>query len=49
LVSTANLYFRDRAGHLLEYIAMLPHEPCSDCGVLPWGMWELMQHDAARA
>ena len=44
----AAVYFRDPAGHLLEYIAMLPHEPCSDCGVLPWRMWELMQHDAAR-
>lgn len=44
----AAVYFRDPAGHLLEYIAMLPHEPCSDCGVLPWKMWELMQHDAVR-
>ena len=42
----AAVYFRDPAGHLLEYIAMLPHKPCSDCGVLPWRMWELMQ-DAA--
>jgi lactoylglutathione lyase len=45
----AAVYFRDPAGHLLEYIAMLPHKPCSDCGVLPWRMWELMQHDAAHA
>jgi lactoylglutathione lyase len=44
----AAVYFRDPAGHLLEYIAMLPHRPCSDCGVLPWRMWELMQHDAVR-
>jgi lactoylglutathione lyase len=42
----AAVYFRDPAGHLLEYIAMLPHKPCSDCGVLPWRMWEVMQ-DAA--
>ena len=41
----AAVYFRDPAGHLLEYIAMLPHEPCSACGVLTWRMWELM-HDA---
>lgn len=38
----AAVYFRDPAGHLLEYIAMLPDKPCSDCGVLPWRMWELM-------
>lgn len=44
----AAVYFRDPAGHLLEYIAMLPDKPCSDCGVLPWRMWELMQ-DAAPA
>lgn len=45
----AAVYFRDPAGHLLEYIAMLPQKPCSECGVLPWRMWELMQHAAARA
>jgi lactoylglutathione lyase len=44
----AAVYFRDPAGHLLEYIAMLPHKPCSECGVLPWRMWELMQHDDVR-
>jgi len=43
----AAVYFRDPAGHLLEYIAMLPHKACSDCGVLPWRMWELMQGAAA--
>jgi lactoylglutathione lyase len=42
----AAVYFRDPAGHLLEYISMLPHEPCSDCGVLTWRMWQLM-HDTA--
>ena len=39
----AAVYFRDPSGHLLEYIAMLPHEPCPDCGVLTWRMWELMR------
>ena len=39
----AAVYFRDPDGHLLEYIAMLPHEPRSDCGVVPWRTWELMQ------
>ena len=38
----AAVYFRDPAGHLLEYIAMLPHDPRPDCGVVPWRTWELM-------
>jgi lactoylglutathione lyase len=42
----AAVYFRDPAGQLLEYIAMLPHKPCPECGVLPWRMWELMQETA---
>ena len=44
----AVVYFRDPAGHLLEYVAMLPHKPRSACGVLTWRMWELM-HDAVSA
>ena len=40
----AAVYFRDPDGHLLEYIAMLPHEARPDCGVVPWRTWELMQH-----
>ncbi len=39
----AAVYFRDPDGHLLEYIAMLPHDPRPDCGVVPWRTWELMQ------
>jgi lactoylglutathione lyase len=39
----AAVYFRDPDGHLLEYIAMLPHEPRPDCGIVPWRTWELMQ------
>lgn len=39
----AAVYFRDPDGHLLEYIAMLPHEPRTDCGIVPWHAWELMQ------
>jgi len=42
-VPAAAVYFRDPDGHLLEYIAMLPHEPRPDCGVVPWRTWELMQ------
>ena len=41
----AAVYFRDPDGHLLEYIAMLPHEPRPDCGVVPWRMWEAMNHE----
>ena len=39
----AAVYFRDPDGHLLEYIAMLPHEPRPDCGVVPWRTCKLMQ------
>lgn len=39
----AAVYFRDPDGHLLEYVAMLPHEPRPDCGVVPWRTWELMR------
>jgi lactoylglutathione lyase len=41
----AAVYFRDPDGHLLEYIAMLPHEPRPDCGVVPWRMWEAMNYE----
>jgi len=43
----AAVYFRDPAGHLLEYIAMLPHEPLADSGVVSWRRWELMHYAAA--
>jgi len=43
----AAVYFRDPAGHLLEYIAMLPQKPCSASVVLPWPVWEEM-HASAR-
>jgi lactoylglutathione lyase len=38
----ASVFFRDPDGHLLEYIAMLPHEPRPEHGIVPWRMWELM-------
>jgi lactoylglutathione lyase len=38
----ASVFFRDPDGHLLEYIAMLPHEPRPEHGIVPWLMWELM-------
>ncbi len=44
----AAVYFRDPDGHLLEYIAMLPHEPRPDCGVVPWRTWELMQSSPTK-
>jgi len=37
----ASVYFRDPDGHLLEYIAMLPHEPDPEQGIVPWHAWEL--------
>jgi lactoylglutathione lyase len=36
----ASVFFRDPDGHLLEYIAMLPHEPRPEHGIVPWRMWE---------
>lgn len=38
----ASVFFRDPDGHLLEYIAMLPHEPRPEYGIVPWRMWEFM-------
>ncbi len=35
----ASVYFRDPDGHLLEYIAMLPHEPRPEDGVVTWHEW----------
>ena len=40
----ASVFFRDPDGHLLEYIAMLPHEPRPEQGIVPWRMWELMHY-----
>jgi lactoylglutathione lyase len=42
----AAVYFRDPDGHLLEYIAMLPHEPRPEQGVVPWPVWERMHRTA---
>jgi lactoylglutathione lyase len=40
----ASVFFRDPDGHLLEFIAMLPQEPRSEYGIMPWRMWEHMHH-----
>jgi len=40
----ASVFFRDPDGHLLEYIAMLPHEPRPEHGIVPWRMWERMHY-----
>ena len=37
----ASVFFRDPDGHLLEYIAMIPHEPRPEYGIVPWRTWEL--------
>ena len=42
----ASVFFHDPDGHLLEYIAMLPHEPRPEHGIVPWRVWELT-HRAA--
>jgi lactoylglutathione lyase len=39
----ASVFFHDPDGHLLEYIAMLPHTPDLNQGVVPWQVWERMQ------
>lgn len=44
----AAVYFRDPDGHLLEYIAMLPHDPKPECGIVPWPTWVSM-HDTAAS
>ena len=40
----ASVFFRDPDGHLLEYIAMLPHEPRPEQGIVPWRVWERTHH-----
>jgi lactoylglutathione lyase len=44
-----SVFFRDPDGHLLEYIAMLPHEPRPEYGIVPWRMWELMSSATSMA
>ena len=36
----ASIFFHDPDGHLLEYIAMLPHQPNPELGIVPWHLWE---------
>lgn len=40
----ASVFFRDPDGHLLEFIAMLPHEPRPEHGIMPWRVWEQTNH-----
>ena len=35
----ASVFFHDPDGHLLEYLAMLPHEPRPQAGIVPYGGW----------
>jgi lactoylglutathione lyase len=35
----ASVFFHDPDGHLLEYLAMLPHQSCPQVGVVPYGEW----------
>src|SRR5215218_899878 len=34
------VYFRDPDGHSLEFIAMLPGEPCPEVGIVSWSEWQ---------
>lgn len=38
-----SLYFTDPDGHLLEYLAMLPHQPCPEAGIVPYSQWQATQ------
>jgi lactoylglutathione lyase len=35
----AAVFFHDPDGHLLEHLAMLPHRPHPEAGVVPYGEW----------
>jgi lactoylglutathione lyase len=35
----ASLFFHDPDGHLLEYLAMLPHVSRAEAGVVPQSEW----------
>jgi hypothetical protein len=35
----ASVFFHDPDGHLLEYLAMLPHRPRPEAGMVPYGEW----------
>ena len=38
-MSAASVFFYDPDGHLLEYLAMLPHEPRPEAGIVPYSEW----------
>lgn len=38
-----SLYFTDPDGHLLEYLAMLPQQPCPEVGIVPYSQWQAQQ------
>jgi lactoylglutathione lyase len=40
----ASVFFTDPDGHSLEYLAMLPDEPRSDAGVVPYSVWQAQQN-----
>ena len=35
----AAVFFHDPDGHRLEHLAMLPHEPRPEAGVVPYRVW----------
>jgi hypothetical protein len=42
----ASVFFFDLDGNLLEYIAMLPHQPRPEQGIVQWSVWEFAHRDA---
>jgi len=36
----ASVYFHDPDGNLLEFLSMLPDEPCPELGVIGWKRWK---------
>ena len=38
-IPAASVFFRDLDGHLLEYLAMLPHDAKPQAGVVPYSEW----------
>jgi catechol 2,3-dioxygenase-like lactoylglutathione lyase family enzyme len=41
----ASVFFCDLDGNLLGYIAMLPHEPQPEQGIVQWSVWALAHRD----
>src|SRR5262245_35460976 len=38
----ASVFFRGPDGYRPEFVAMLPHEPQPECGIVTWDVWQLL-------